>query len=124
MNIPDYKNRGLKATDIFTASGLYFGGRGLLTIFLTLISPPIKGGNYSLSILIGLGFFAFGIVLFKLGVHFAPRSLYRTGSNHDWDNCVKRILENAKKGDSVAEPRAISQPKSSPSHDIDIQYHW
>ncbi len=124
MNIPDYKNRGLRATDTYTAVGIYFGGRGLLTVFLTLITPALKGSNPSISIMFGLTYLALGVILFKLGTHFAPKGIYRTGSNQDWGNCITRILENAKRADSNVESSPTTKPKVSQSQDIDIQYHW
>jgi hypothetical protein len=124
MNIPDYKNRGLRATDAFTASGIYFAGRGSLTVFLTLISPPIKGGNQGWSLLFGLAFMAFGIILFKLGSYYSPKSLYRTGSSHDWDVCLKRTIENAKRAESGLQSSSGIKPETPSNEDIDIQYHW
>ncbi len=121
MNTPDYKNRGLRATDIFCASGLYFGGRGALTVLLSFLSIP---SNKSSSLLVGFAFLIFGIVLFKLGVHLGPKSLYRTGSKQDWDNCQKRIFENAKRVEANPQPTVATPPKVQPNQDIDIQYHW
>ncbi|MEI7985518.1 MAG: hypothetical protein WCI55_07805 [Armatimonadota bacterium] len=121
MNTPDYMNRGLRATDIFIASGIYFGGRGALTVFHSFFSVL---PNRSFSLLVGLASLGFGIVLFKLGVHLGSKSLYRTGSKQDWDNCQKRIFENAKRVEKNHQPSVVIPSKVQPNQDVDIQYHW